>query len=216
MSFFSFLSLSTCTFVIYSTSLAQCSGTPILLPLLSSTYPLLLAPALGSGRWRSSLCIVGKKQHYLSDADFPSCWWSGPLVVFATKWKWNSLVSVPVQRGSLFLLRPTLTVTKPRSMYVLRWVINPTCWVLESETQGTFSIASMCFSIKRVLPLKLAFLEACEQRVWKNDHSFSKELHEVCIKFTCHWPWAVIGGLSLGSTSASFFPEDAIVRNSVV
>lgn len=99
---------------------------------------------------------------------------------------------------------------------VLRWVINPTCWVLGSETQGTFSIASMCFSMKRVLPLKFAFLEACEQRVWKNDHSFSKELHVVCIKFTCHWPWAVIGGLSLGSTSASFFPEDAIVRNSVV
>lgn len=109
----SLLSLSTCTFVIYT---AHCSGTPILLTLLSSTYPLLLAPALGSGRWRSSLCIVGKKLHYFSDADFPSCWWSGPLVVFATKCKWNSLVSVPVQQGSLFLLRPTLTVTKPRSV----------------------------------------------------------------------------------------------------
>lgn len=52
---------------------------------------------------------------------------------------------------------------------VLRWLINPTCWMLESETQGRFSTESRHFNNKILLPLKLAFLEGQELWVWKND-----------------------------------------------
>lgn len=87
-----------------------------------------------------------------------------------------------------------------RGQCVLRWLINPTCWVSESETRGRFSTESRHFNNKIFLPLKLAFLEGHELCVWKNDCSLSKLWHLVSIKFTSQ-----AKGSYSGLTSASLF-----------